>query len=200
MAGAGHGRSLFEPRVHAAESSAKQEIDEWHELEGLDEDHPGECVDIDRIAQAEELERRLVDEPDIGARDQDPRNGDQNARNDDASDQQETHEACERRIGARERPGHEGTDHGREQRGREGKAQAVRADAPEGGAPEGAHIIGEREREGEEVRLAGARLFEARPDNHRERNDHLIGQHRNQERQRRLLEAEAHGLHFGFST
>src|SRR5262249_60058555 len=73
----------------------------------------------------------------------------------------------------------------------ERERERVRGRAPERGAAESAHVIRESEAEAEEFALTRSRGLETGPDDHHERDDHLIGEEQNQQRKDDLLPAEA---------
>jgi hypothetical protein len=72
VAGAGHCRRLFEPRVHGLEGGREQEIDQRHHLERLHPHHAPEAVDVDDVAHAGRLQHQLIEQADVRACDQDP--------------------------------------------------------------------------------------------------------------------------------
>src|SRR5258708_15452418 len=96
-----HGRGFLERWVHRAESGRHQEKGHRRVVQAVDPDHPPQRIDVEQgLFQPEPVLKREVDDSDLGAAEQDPRDGKQNPRDDKRNDRQGEEERLERRIGA----------------------------------------------------------------------------------------------------
>ena len=171
-----HRGRLFERGVHGAKSCRHQQEGHGRVVQPVDPDHSPHRVDVERRAlQAEGTHQHQVDDADLRAAEQDPRDREQDAGNDQRDQRQRIEQRLERRVGALVHPRERGADDERERRDAGGELERV-PEQPRGvGIRIGRDVVAERE----DRRLGGRlRGEEALPEQEAERDDRDVDRER----------------------
>src|SRR3989338_2737634 len=119
-------RGLLQGGIHVAECRRHQQEDQRIEVDRLGPDHPPHRVDVERRGlQAQDSLYREIDQSYFRAQEQNPRDGAEDAGNDERDQRHDDEHFFERRIGPLADPGEVGPDHEGDDRAPEGKLERV---------------------------------------------------------------------------
>src|SRR2546422_2609430 len=167
-AGAAHHRGFLQRRIHGAERRGHQQEGYRRIMQPVDPDHSRERVDIDehRVGVEKALQGE-IDQPDLRAAEQDPRDGEQDAWNDQRNHRQREEQPLEWRVGALVHPRQQRPDAKRQQRCPDREPQRIPEQDPGVRRAVGLAVVAQREH----GRLGGGlRREEALPQQEAERH------------------------------
>jgi hypothetical protein len=107
---------LFKRGIHGTERGGHQQKSHGRVVQPIHPNHPGHGVGVhEHGVRVEQLLQGEIDQTDFRARQQNPRNCEENTWNHQRDDRKRKEERLERRVSAFVHPGERGADHEREQ-------------------------------------------------------------------------------------